>query len=174
MIKSTPLKIRSFRVFNLTGSRGDSYIFELPIFGGFLTEIGNISIWHNGILETDLIEGDELAKQFILTKKYRKPLDTSIDERHIRFNKLSVRYTCITDTFSYYCVSNKDNSGIYTAKVLKPTADEIITIPANCKNFLAMGSFLYGDKILQAPCEVLESKDAVLKVVSENGLVLLQ
>jgi len=174
MITSVPLKIRSFKVFNVSGLRDDSYIFELPIFGGFLTEIGNISVWHNGILETDLIEGDELAKQFILTKKYRKPLDTSVDEKHIRFNKLSVRYTCITDTFGYYCVSNKDKSGIYTVKVVKAITDEIVSIPANCKNFLAIGSFLYGDKILQAPCEVLESKDVSLKVLSENGLVLIQ
>ena len=173
MIKSTPLKIRSFRVFNLTGCKGDSYIFELPT-TAFLTDLGNISVWHTGIMETDIIEGDEIAKQFLLNKKYRKPLDTSMDDKHIRFNKVVVKYTCITNTFGYYCVSNKDNYKLNTVKIVKLTGGETVNVPANSKNFLAVGKFFINDTILEAPCEVLDSKDSLLTLISDSGLVLIQ
>lgn len=173
MIKSTPLKIRSFRVYSVEGSKGDSYIFDLPI-SGFLTDIANISIWADGTLETDLLDGDGVAQQYILTKKYRYPLDTSIDENKVRFNKLVLRYTCISDSFKYYCVSNKDGSAIFNAKVLKPSINETVEIPANTKNFLAVGRFKYKDTIVQGPCEILESETVILTVLSDRGLLLLQ
>lgn len=172
MIKFVPLKIRSLQVVECTGVLGDGYIFKLPI-SGYLNEISNISMWVEGTLQTSILSSDAISKLYIESKPFRNPGDTSIDDKHLKFGSFTIKYTCITDTFKYYCVRTKDNTNMYNAKVEKLLKGDSLTIPANSKNFIAIGTVEYNNETYTAPTEILKTENTTIKVISDKAVILL-
>lgn len=162
-MKTKRVSLSELDCFEVSGELGDTYHIDIPD-GVSSTQtmrsaIANIVIYFKGTAETTF-------ERYPGERGERSAGASNIHYKWTRPNPGRVSLRITSETFAYYCIKDKKNRPL-VADDLKLVAGASAVISSNMNLFIASGSVQVEGKVLNAPAQILTTKDVTVTATSD-------
>lgn len=162
-MKTQRVDLTELDCFEVSGVLGDTYHIDVPDgvvdINTMRSAIANVLLYSKG-------SADITFERYPGDVDKRSAGATTIGHKWPRPNPGRVSFRITTETFSYFCIKDKNNRPL-AAEEFRLSSGASAMIPPNRNLFVASGSISVDDKTLTAPAQVLTTAEVNVTAMSD-------